>query len=136
MHACVNTERGGHVRERDAEIGELIVDMSSEPIKEVGALSKDGGGMRVRVPGSGAGTVGEITAKEGDCPPEGTSTGVSCFEENVMENVGDAEGFGGFSGPRQQAAVECAQIVLFICVYAIPNCARVLSKVGEKEPVG
>jgi hypothetical protein len=89
------------VRERDAEIGELIVDMSSEPIKEVGALSKDGGGMRVRVPGSGAGTIGEITAEEGDCPPEGTSTGVSCFEENVMENVGDAECFGGFSGPRQ-----------------------------------
>ena len=94
------------MRERDAEIGELIVGMSSEPIKEVGALSKDGGGMRVRVPGSGAGTIGEITAEEGDCPPEGTSTGVSCFEENVMENVGDAEGFGGFSGPRQQAAVE------------------------------
>ena len=55
------------MRERDAEIGELIVDMSSEPIKEVGALSKDGGGMRVRVPGSGAGTVGEIPTEEDDC---------------------------------------------------------------------
>ncbi len=89
------------MRERDEEIGELIVDMSSEPIKEVGALSKDRGGMRVRVPGSGAGTVGEITAEEGDCPPKGTSTGVSCFEENVMENVGDAKCFGGFNGPRK-----------------------------------
>ena len=136
MHACVNTERGGHVRERDAEIGELIVDMSSEPIKEVGALSKDGGGMRVRVPGSGAGTIGEITAEEGDCPPEGTSTRVSCFEENVMEDVGDVKCFGGFSGLRKKAAVEYEQIVLFDCVYAIPNRARELSEVGENKPVG
>ena len=89
------------MREGDAEIGELIVDMSSEPIKEVGALSKDRGGMRVRVPRSGAGTVGEITAEEGDCPPKGTSTRVSCFEENVMEDVGDIKCVGGFSDPRK-----------------------------------
>ncbi len=89
------------MREGDAEIGELIVDMSSESIKEVGALSKDRGGMRVRVPRSGAGTVGEITAEEGDCPPKGTSMRVSCFEENVMEDVGDVKCVGGFSGPRK-----------------------------------
>ncbi len=120
MHACVDTEGSGHVCERDAEIGELIVDMASEPIKDVGALSKDRGGVRVRVPRSGAGTVGEIPAEEGDCPP----TRVSCFEENVMEDVGDVKCFGGFSGPRKEAAVECEQIVLFGCVYAIPNRAR------------
>ena len=49
MHACVDTEGSGHVCEGDAEIGELIVDMTSEPIKDVGALSEDRGGMRVRV---------------------------------------------------------------------------------------
>ncbi len=120
----VSTEGSGHVCEGDAEIGELIVDMASEPIKDVGALSKDRGGVRVRVPRSGAGTVGEIPADEGDCPPEGLSTRVSCFEGNVMEDVGDVKCFGGFSGPRKEAAVECAQTVLFGCVYAIPNRAR------------
>jgi hypothetical protein len=70
------------------EIGELIVDMSREPIEKVGGLNKDGGGMRVRVPRGGTGTVGEITTEEGDCPPKGTSPRVSCFEENVMEDVG------------------------------------------------
>ena len=60
--------------EGDVEIGELIVDMASEPIKDVGALSKDRGGMRVRIPRSGSGTVGEIEAEESNCSPEGTST--------------------------------------------------------------
>ncbi len=87
--------------EGDTEIGELIVDMASETIKDVGALRQDRGGMRVRVPRSGSGTVGEIAAEEGDCPPEGTSTRVSCFEENVIEDVGDVKFFGGFSGPRK-----------------------------------
>jgi hypothetical protein len=54
------------VREGDTEIGELVVDMTSEPIKYVGALGEDGGGVRVRVPGSGASAVGKITAEEGD----------------------------------------------------------------------
>ena len=88
--------------EGDAEIGELIVDMTSEPIKDVGALSEDRGGMRVRVPRSGAGAVGEIAAEEGDCPPKGTSTRVSCFEENVMEDVGDVDCFGGFSAQESR----------------------------------
>ncbi len=57
--------------ERDEEIGQLIVDMASEPIKDVGALSKDRGDVRVRVPRSGAGTVGEIPAEEDDCTPRG-----------------------------------------------------------------
>ena len=60
--------------EGDVEIGELIVDMASDPIKDVGALSKDRGGMRVRIPRSGSGTVGEIEAEENNCSPEGTST--------------------------------------------------------------
>jgi hypothetical protein len=124
FHVCVDTERSGHVCEGDEEIGELIVDMVREPIKDVGALNKDRGGVRVRVPRSGTGTVGEIPTEEGDCPPEGTSTRVSCFEENVMEDVGDVKCFGGFSGPRKEAAVECVQIVLFDCVYAIPNRVR------------
>jgi hypothetical protein len=124
------------VCEGDAEIGELIVDMSNEPIKDVGGLSKDRGSMRVRVPRSGAGTVGEIAAEESNCSPEGTSTWVSCLEENVMEDVGNVKYFGAFSGLRNQAAVECAQIVLFDCVYAIPNRARELSEVGENKPVG
>ncbi len=122
--------------EGDVEIGELIVDMASEPIKDVGALSKDRGGMRVRIPRSGAGTVGEIESEESNCSPEGTSTWVSCFEENVMEDVGDVKCVGGFSGLRKKTVVECAQIVLFDCVCAIPNHARELPKVGENKPVG
>ena len=79
------------MREGNAEIGELVVDMASEPIKDVGALGEDGGGVRVRVPGGGESAVGKIAAEEGDCSPEGASARVSCFEENVMENVGDVE---------------------------------------------
>ena len=79
------------MREGNAEIGELVVDMASEPIKDVGALGEDGGGVRVRVPGGGACAVGEIAAEEGDCSPEVASARVSCFEENVMEDVGDGE---------------------------------------------
>ncbi len=62
----VKTEGSGHVREGDTEIGELVVDMTSEPIKYVGALDEDGGGVRVRVLGSGASAVGKITTEEGD----------------------------------------------------------------------
>ena len=53
-------------------------------------------------------SVGEIAADECDCSPEGASARVSCFEENVMENVGDIECFYGFCGPRKEAVAECA----------------------------
>ena len=96
------------MREGNAEIGELVVDMASEPIKDVGALGEDGGGVRVWVPVGGASAVGEIAADECDCSPEGASARVSCFEENVMENVGDIECFYGFCGPRKEAVAECA----------------------------
>ena len=66
LHARVKTEGSGHVREGDAEIGELVVDMTSEPIKYVGTLGEDGGGVGVRVPGGGASAVGKITAEESD----------------------------------------------------------------------
>jgi hypothetical protein len=124
------------VCEGDVEIGELIVDMASEPIKDVDALTKDRGGMRVRIPRSGTGTVGEIEVEESNCSPEGIFTWVSCFEENVMEDVGDVKCFGGFSGLRKKAAVEYEQIVLFDCVYTIPNHSREMPKVGENKPVG
>jgi hypothetical protein len=90
---CVDTEGSGHVCKGDEEIGELIVDMASKPIKDVGALNKDRRGVRVRVPRSGAGTVGEIPAEQDDYPPKGTSTRGSCFEGNVMEDVGDVKCF-------------------------------------------
>ena len=73
LHARVKTEGSGHVREGDTEIGELVVDMTNKPIKYVGALGEDGGGVRVRVPGGGACAVGEIAAEEGDCSPEVSS---------------------------------------------------------------
>ena len=93
LHARVKTEGSGHVREGDTEGGELVVDMTSEPIKYVSALGEDGGGVGVRVPGGGASAVGEVAAEESDCSPEGASTRVSCFKENVMEDVGDMERF-------------------------------------------
>ena len=81
------------MREGDTEIGELVVDMTSEPIKYVSALGEDGGGVGVRVPGGGTSAVGEVPAEESDCSLEGASTRVSCFKENVMEDVGDMERF-------------------------------------------
>jgi len=41
--------------------------------------------------GGRASAVGKIAAEESDCSPEGTSTRVSCFKENIMEDVGDME---------------------------------------------
>jgi len=93
LHVRVKTEGSGHVREGDTEVGELVVDMTSEPIKYVSALGEDGGGVGVRVPGGGTSAVGEVPAEESDCSPEGASTRVSCFKENVMEDVGDMERF-------------------------------------------
>ena len=46
-------EGSRHVDIRDEEIGELVVDVVSKPIENVGELSEDGGGMRVGVPGGG-----------------------------------------------------------------------------------
>jgi len=60
LHARVKTKGSGHVREGDTELGELVVDMTSEPIKYVSALGEDGGGVGVRVPGGGASVVGKI----------------------------------------------------------------------------
>ena len=93
LHVRVKTEGSGHVREGDTEGGELVVDMTSEPIKYVSALGEDGGGVGVRVPGGGASAVGEVEVEESDCSPEGAYTRVSCFKENIMEDVGDIERF-------------------------------------------
>jgi hypothetical protein len=92
---------------------EKVVHMTIEPIKDVGALSEDRGGMRVRLPRGRTRPVGEVEAEEGDCSPEGASTRVSCLKENVMEDVWNVKCFGGFNDPRKEAVVECTQIVLF-----------------------
>lgn len=46
--------RSCHVSIGDTEIGELVVDVASKPIENVGALSEDSGGVRIGVPGGGA----------------------------------------------------------------------------------
>ena len=38
-------ERSGHVCGRDEEIGELVIDVTSEPIEDKGTLGEDGGGI-------------------------------------------------------------------------------------------
>ena len=43
---CVDEERSGCVCERDEEIGELVLDVTSESVEEVGGLGEDGGGVR------------------------------------------------------------------------------------------
>ncbi len=53
MHTLVDEEESRHVVIRDEESGELVVDVSSKPIENVGALIEDGGCMRVGVPGGG-----------------------------------------------------------------------------------
>ena len=54
LHAPVDEEGSCHVSIGDTEIGELVVDVVSKPIENVGALSEDSGGVRIGVPGGGA----------------------------------------------------------------------------------
>jgi hypothetical protein len=53
MHALVDDEGSRHVGIRDEENGELVIDVASNPIENVGALSEDGGGVGVGVPEGG-----------------------------------------------------------------------------------
>jgi len=54
LHALVDEEGSCHVSIGDPEIGELVGDVASKPIENVGALSEDSGGVRIGVPRSGA----------------------------------------------------------------------------------
>ena len=54
LHAPVDEEGSCHVGISDTEMGELVVDVASRPIENVGALSEDSGGVGIGVPGGRA----------------------------------------------------------------------------------
>ena len=85
----------------NAESGEWACGEAGEPVEEISALRKDGGGVRICEPRGGVGFVGEVPVEESLC----TTARVSCFEENVMEDVGDGEGLVGACYPRLEAGV-------------------------------
>ena len=73
----------------NAESGELACGEAGEPVEEISALRKDGGGVRICEPRGGVGFVGEVPVEES----LGPAPRVACFVENVVEDVGDVEGF-------------------------------------------
>ena len=105
----------------DMEMGELVVDVVSNPIENVGALSEDSGGVGIGVPGS----VSEVAVEKGDCAVVRASVRVPCFQEKIVENVGDGEWFRGFSTPREEAGAKCTQRVLVdMCTYSPKPCPK------------
>ena len=49
--------------------------MASNPIEKVSALSEDGGGVRVGVPGGGGGSISEVRQRRATVPPRGHPRG-------------------------------------------------------------
>ena len=86
--------------------------------------------------GGGARSVSEVAEEKGDCAAVRASARVPCFQENIVEEVGDGEWFRGFSTPREEAGAKCAQRVLVGCIHAVPNRARKLPEVGVDKPIG
>ena len=51
LHSSVDEEGICHVDISDTEIGELVVDVTSKHIENVGVLCEDSGGVGIGVPG-------------------------------------------------------------------------------------
>ena len=92
--------------------------------------------MGIGVPGGGDRSISEVAAEKGDCAAVRASARVPCFQENIVEDVGDGEWFRGFSTPREEAGAKCAQRVLVGCIHTVPNRARELTEVGVDKRVG
>jgi hypothetical protein len=82
---CIYVQSSGHMGISNEEIGDLGSRVVCEPIEEVGSLVEDRSDVMVGVPGGRVCVVGEVPGEENFY----VATGVACFEEDVMEDVGE-----------------------------------------------
>lgn len=132
LHALIYEQDSGHMGISNAEIGELDSRVVYESIEEVGALDEDRSDVMVGVLGGKVCFVGEVPVEETFC----AAAGVACFEDNVMEDVGERERLVGAGNPCFQTCAQFEERGVISYVHGVPNCTRELPEVRVEVPIG